>query len=305
MPHPLCSDRPVPLTRSGSVWRALATSLALPLLLASGLAQAKDSVRPGEVLMKLQSSSQFAALQAKYQLTLLSQFGARPIYRTKVRPGQSTRTVINGLLLEPGVLVAEENVDHEAPESRKNNPWVFGSEAQYTEQWAPTALRLAEAHAVSTGAGVRVAVLDTGIDRNHPALAGKVLPGYDFVDGDADPAEGGSSANGAWGHGTHVAGLVALAAPGARILPLRVLDPEGFGNTWVLQEAMLYAMDPDGNPATDDAAQVINLSLGTTTRTKPQATSSLRLLWALPRLISSCSITSSVDSGNADVINSA
>lgn len=260
--------RPSPTRPSG--WRATAAALlvAPALLLAPGLGLAKDSVRPGEVLMKLQSSSQFAALQARYQLTLLGQFGARPIYRTRVPAGQDSKTVIKALLLEPGVLVAEQNVDHEAPESRKNNPWVFGSEAQYQGQWAPAALRLAEAHAVTTGAGVRVAVLDTGIDRLHPALAGKVLPGHDFVDGDADPAEGGSAANGAWGHGTHVAGLVALAAPGASILPLRVLDPDGFGNTWVLQEAMLYAMDPDGNPATADGAHVINLSLGTTTRTR-------------------------------------
>ena len=46
------------------------------------------------------------------------------------------------------------------------------------------------------------------------------------------------------------------------ILPLRVLDADGVGNAWVLAEAMLYAIDPDGHPATDDGAHVINLSLG-------------------------------------------
>jgi hypothetical protein len=68
---------------------------------------------------------------------------------------------------------------------------------------------------------------------------------------------------GPYGHGTVVAGLVALAAPEARIMPLRVLDAQGVGNMWVLAEALRYALDPDGDPTTDDGADVINLSLAT------------------------------------------
>src|SRR5262249_34901913 len=48
----------------------------------------------------------------------------------------------------------------------------------------------------------------------------------------------------------------------------RVLDPQGEGNAWVLAEALLYAVDPDGDPSTDDGAHVINLSLGTLSRTR-------------------------------------
>ena len=134
---------------------------------------------------------------------------------------------------------------------------------------APAALRLPEAQALSTGAGMRVAVLDTGIDPTHPVFAGRLLPGFDFVDFDTDPSEvGNAAANIAFGHGTHVAGLVALVAPGAKIMPLRVLDADGTGNAWVLAEAMLHAVDPDGNPATDDGAHVINMSLGSLSRTQ-------------------------------------
>ncbi len=68
---------------------------------------------------------------------------------------------------------------------------------------------------------------------------------------------------GPYGHGTHVAGLVTLAAPEAKIMPLRVLDPQGVGNMWVLAEAVRYAVDPDGDPSTHDGADVINLSLAT------------------------------------------
>lgn len=129
-------------------------------------------------------------------------------------------------------------------------------------------MHLAQAHALSTGAGVRVAVLDTGVDYSHPLLAGKLLPGFDFVDYDNDASEVGTTANPSYGHGTHVAGLLAMVVPGARIMPLRVLDVDGVGNVWVLAEALLFAIDPDGNPSTNDGAHVVNFSLGSLTRTR-------------------------------------
>ncbi len=122
----------------------------------------------------------------------------------------------------------------------------------YVAQWAPGTMHLVEAHRVRRGAGVIVAVLDTGVDRRHPALAGRMLAGFDFVDNDSDPSEEGSVVEGPYGHGTHVAGLVALAAPEAKILPIRVLDRRGVGNMWVLSEAIRYALDPDNDPASDD-----------------------------------------------------
>jgi subtilisin family serine protease len=113
-----------------------------------------------------------------------------------------------------------------------------------------------------------VAVLDTGVDLSHPALEGRLVPGFDFVDMDSDPSETGEhGTNMAYGHGTHVAGLVALVAPEAKIMPVRVLDPDGVGNLWVLAEGLQYAFDPDGDPTTHDGADVINLSLGTRRQT--------------------------------------
>jgi subtilisin family serine protease len=125
-------------------------------------------------------------------------------------------------------------------------------------------IRLPEAHTVTRGAGITVAVLDTGVDAAHPALAGRLVNGYDFVDLDSDPSEVGSTEqNLHYGHGTHVAGLVALVAPEARIMPLRVLDENGSGDIWVLAEALAYAINPDGDLNTADGADVINLSLST------------------------------------------
>ncbi|HRH40654.1 MAG TPA: S8 family serine peptidase, partial [Pyrinomonadaceae bacterium] len=99
----------------------------------------------------------------------------------------------------------------------------------------------------------------------HPAFAGKLLPGWDFVDNDPNPME---IAGSAYGHGTHVSGIITRVAPNAKIIPIRVLDSTGSTNAWVLAEALAFAANPDGNPATDDGADVVNLSMGSPTPTR-------------------------------------
>ena len=113
------------------------------------------------------------------------------------------------------------------------------------------AIDVGDAHSHATGAGVDVAILDTGIDSTHPFLVDHVLPGWDFVDDDDDPADeaGGldSDLDGlvdeAWGHGTHIGGIVAQIAPDARIMPYRVLDSDGVGHTYALAAAIFDAVD--------------------------------------------------------------
>lgn len=117
------------------------------------------------------------------------------------------------------------------------------------------------------GAGIRVAIIDTGVDYTHPDLGGcfgsgcRVVAGYDFVNNDTDPRDDN-------GHGTHVAGIVAASgtvtgvAPEATLYALKVLDAEGSGWTSDVIAALEWAVDPDQDPATGDGAQVVNLSLG-------------------------------------------
>lgn len=258
--------------RTRTSFASVCRAASIAALLFAGVAgQAKgagDPAAPGQILVRLRSTAALGPLLTRHELTLASQFGARPIYRLGVTGAADVSAKIEALLLETDVLQAEQNFIHRSPEARRNTAWAIGAPAAYTAQWAPAALRLPEAHALSRGEGMRVAVLDTGIDAAHPVFAGRLLPGLDFVDFDTDPSEVGNAlTHPSFGHGTHVAGLVALAAPGARIMPLRVLDADGAGNAWVLAEAMLHAVDPDRNPASDDGAHVINLSLGSLSRT--------------------------------------
>lgn len=253
-------------SRAASACSALLLSALIGTAWPVAAKAASDPQVPGEVLVRLRSTAELQPLLLKYSLALRSQFGSRPIYRLSVIGAADAHAVIAALALEPAVFDAEANIIHSSPEARKNTAWTIGTPTAYVAQWAPQALRLAQAHALSRGAGVRVAVLDTGVDAAHPALAGKLVPGYDFVDGDPDASEVFAPGSVSFGHGTHVTGLVALAAPAASIMPLRVLDAQGMGNAWVLAEAMLHAIDPDRNPATHDGVQVINMSLGSVDR---------------------------------------
>ncbi|HSL46876.1 MAG TPA: S8 family serine peptidase [Anaerolineales bacterium] len=244
-------------------------SLVAPVMLAN--AQEQDGFVPGEVLVKLMQATDVAGIAADYGLDPipLDQFGSRAIFRMRILDGTSPPERAAQLAADPRVVYAEPNFIGRAPEGVQRVTWPKGDEdGDYHEQWAAGMIRLPEAHTVTRGAGVTIAVLDTGIDAAHPALVGRLVNGYDFVDLDADPSEEGSpDQNPSHGHGTHVAGLVAMVAPEAKIMPLRVLDENGDGDIWVLAEALAYAINPDGDPGTADGADVINLSLSTRYRT--------------------------------------
>jgi thermitase len=125
--------------------------------------------------------------------------------------------------------------------------------------WSKIRLSQGLSKARRAGGGMTVAVIDTGIDLAHPAFAGRLVSSdrmWDFVGNDAVPQEVYvNSTSKGYGHGTSVAGIVAQVAPNVKIMPLRVLGPDGSGNT----DAVIAAIDW----AVAHGANVINLSLGT------------------------------------------
>jgi thermitase len=212
-----------------------------------------------EVLVKLKPLANVLKILNTYALDPNigpnDQLGSLPIYRLRITDGVSPLIKAATLALNPLVAYAEPNYIGDAPAGVYQSGWSKGEndDSGYRTQWAPDMIRLPEAHTISRGAGITVAILDTGADLIHPALAGHLVQGFDFVDLDADPSEEGVyGQDAAYGHGTHVAGLVALAAPDAKIMPLRILKPDGTGNSWLLAQAIRYA--------TDYGVGVINLS---------------------------------------------
>jgi len=126
--------------------------------------------------------------------------------------------------------------------------------------WQQISLGGAQTAAPTLGQGVKVAVIDTGIDLTHPALQGRVdlVAARDYIDGDHVPQEENAATDGTYsggyGHGTAVAGVLVQVAPNVTILPIRALDAHGMGDTATIASAVQHAVA--------SGAHVINLSLG-------------------------------------------
>lgn len=138
-------------------------------------------------------------------------------------------------------LLANPRVTRVEPDVR-----VFAIDAESDNTWGVTRIGAASVHTNGIrGTGVRVAVIDTGIDYTHPDLAANYAGGVDFVNNDADPIDDNR-------HGTHVAGTIAArdddvgvvgVAPEARVYGLKVLGADGSGSFSDVIAALQWAVD--------------------------------------------------------------
>lgn len=146
------------------------------------------------------------------------------------------------------------------------------SDPMFTKQWGLHKIQAEQAWSVADGTGAVIAIVDSGVDLTHPDLASQLLvyPDADMYEPSGSCKGGGGSKTctqdgpqDANGHGTHVAGIagaatgngvgVAGTAPGARLLPVRVLDAAGKGRSRDVAAGIRYAADK--------GSDVINLSL--------------------------------------------
>jgi len=240
----------------------------------SGALQQVTRFKPGEVLVRFATgigASQAAANLAVDGLAIAGEIPSLDIKRLAVPPGQELMWV-EELRGDHGLVFVELNYLAHAAATIPDDP-------HYTEQWNLPRIRAPEAWDLTTGDDLTIAVIDTGVDLDHPDLVGKLwtnadeIPdngldddgngyvddshGWDFVNGDAEAQDD-------YWHGTHVAGIAAADSDngqgvagvswGARIMPLKVLNASGDGNYADVASAIVYAAD--------NGARILNLSLG-------------------------------------------
>jgi serine protease len=210
-----------------------------------------DPPQPGRVLVTFRPGSRSA----------LGAAAARDLDVSRSFPEAGVAVVSSGSRDVDDVareLRADPRVRTAEPDQVRHADWTPDDPGFADQERYLRAVRLPGAWDTTRGSRyVVIAVLDTGVDLDHPDLALKLLPGHDAVEHDGVPDDDS-------GHGTFVAGVaaartdngtgVAGAAPRSRILPVKVLDSRGFGADSSVVEGIEWAVT--------HGADVINLSLG-------------------------------------------
>jgi thermitase len=208
----------------------------------------------GRIVVKFKeglNSAYVAQLHASQRATVVGEIPQIGVQILSVPSGE-VEAKIAAYTADPRVEFAEP--DYIAQVAYEPNDPYYGDGTQ----WGPQKILAPQAWDLCTGdPNVVIAVIDSGVDPDHPDLAGKLMMGYNFLDGSTDTTDD-------YGHGTHVAGITAAATDNgmgiagvafdSRIMPLKVYNKNT--DAWYsrISNAIIYAAD--------NGAKVINLSLG-------------------------------------------
>jgi subtilisin family serine protease len=210
------------------------------------------SYRPGQILVKFRPQTPHgdrAQTLAAHELPVLEDLPDLQVLRVAAPQGQE-QALVDVLNRDPRVEYAELDYMVHAT--------IIPDDTSFGLQWSLPKINAPAAWDDTTGSPyVTIAIIDTGVDLNHPDLNDKIVPGWDFINDDAIAQDD-------HGHGTHVAGIaaaetnndqgVAGVSWGARIMPIKVLDEHGDGLYSDVARGVRYGCN--------HGAQIINLSLG-------------------------------------------
>jgi subtilisin family serine protease len=208
---------------------------------------------PGQLVVGIEDDATKAEVKTAVEdagATVDQSIGAIDTKVLEVPTGQ-VEEAIDSLEDSPAIEYVEREVVLEATATIPND-------TLWQEQWGPRRVRAPRAWDATRGSSsVVVAVVDTGVDYGHPDLQELFVPGFDFVNNDADPRDD-------HGHGTAVAGVIAARTQNhegqagmcwkCSVMPVKVLDRNGSGPTSTIAAGIVWAVN--------HGARVINLSLG-------------------------------------------
>lgn len=247
----------------------VATALLLFLAFMGNGRAAQPEYAPGELLVGYapsQMSAQEVSLHASWVGSMSGFDGRLGIAKVKVSSGMSLEAAASQLRMNPSIQFVEPNYTLHALAPVANDPLLTGG------QYAPTLTQATAAWGIyQPKALVVIAIVDTGVQWNHPDLINRIyrqgdkIVGYDIANRDGDPMDD-------HGHGTHCAGIAAAEANngigvagmagyspagspfGARIMPVKVLKGDGSGSTSDVADGITWAADHGAN--------IISMSLG-------------------------------------------
>ena len=228
--------------------------LALALLLPQ--AAAAESTR---IIVEREPGASAAEVRRDAGVRLVERL---PLPRTEVVRAADPQRALQELRSDGDVVYAQ--LDHvrtaSAADPLLEKQWGFYNGPQFVGGVADADMDIVEAWHVATGVDQTVAVVDSGIQADHPDFVGQIADAKDFI-GAGSPTEGAPDGD---GHGTHVSGTVAAvrdngvgvagAAPAAKLMALRVLDNNGNGFDSDIAQAFRYAGE--------SGARIVNASLG-------------------------------------------
>lgn len=265
---------------------ALILFLSTALFALPSMAQTVDDFRRGEVLVEINPGASIDAVNARYGTSTIQRIYGTNFYRLGTPKQKKEAKFRKKLAKDSDVLSATLNPVITTPVNvfgravigfPGDHPTTGQVKSRYLAQQLVGDLQALQLRA--KGDGVLVAVIDTGIDRNHPDIKDHLwtdpgeIPddhldndndglvddvfGWNFLDSSEDTMEQrGNSQTSIAGHGTFIAGLIALIAPNARIMPIRAFSADGVSDAFSVAQGIKYAVD--------HGARVINLSFGST-----------------------------------------
>jgi subtilisin family serine protease len=248
----------------------LATVVAIvscSLMTCTKLAGAQNIV-PGHIVIRVQPGVDINRLASDYNTKIIDHASGTDLYTFAV-PVTTTETAFAATVGgDARVVYAEPDHYAVSPEvsgepfhfafDLSTRPPTFANSASYVQiniaALSPPG-RVKAPPPLATGAGIVVAVLDTGVTFTHPDLRFHLLPGFNAVHPGQPPVDVADGiVNYEVGHGTMVAGIIVRLAPQALVMPVRVLNGDGSGTMFDVVKGVRYA--------TTHGARIINMSFG-------------------------------------------